>query len=404
MTQGPDILGSDDRPSFFPIGNAADIGLSAPEDRLGQPVRTWVRALAGMQKEAFVANGANGSAWRLVSDEGPYLDGHDRAPCPLCTFIAGMSSSYMNEILAIAEQRGLDIADIELTLGNFYSMEGSALRGTMLGGAMNPKLEVEIVADADTADLDDLVQQAIYASPINGLIRGVSNSLFTLSWNGDQIPVGEVGSLGGEVEPDPAEKFVEVSIADLPVADDLMIMVKPADQVEGVPGGAGSSLQESQSRTLHVQARCRIREDGLKVVHENLYRPIGSEFQFLSDEAPSGGGHGRAPDAITYLAAGVGFCFMTQFGRYASITKKQLDEYRIVQDIHFSHGGGSGATGEHGSADPVETHVYLVTPEGEEFARKTLDMGERTCFLHATCRTDLDVDVTVDHVKEVVRS
>ena len=274
----------------------------------------------------------------------------------------------------------------------------------MLGGAMNPKLEVEIVADADTADLDDLVQQAIYASPINGLIRGVSNSLFTLSWNGDQIPVGEVGSLGGEVEPDPAEKFDEVSIADLPVADDLMIMVKPADQVEGVPGGAGSSLQESQSRTLHVQARCRIREDGLKVVHENLYRPIGSEFQFLSDEAPSGGGHGRAPDAITYLAAGVGFCFMTQFGRYASITKKQLDEYRIVQDIHFSHGGGSGATGEHGSADPVETHVYLVTPEGEEFARKTLDMGERTCFLHATCRTDLDVDVTVDHVKEVVRS
>ena len=44
-----------------------------------------------------------------------------------------------------------------------------------------------------------------------------------------------------------------------------------------------------------------------------------------------------------------------------------------------------------GVADPVETHVYLDTPEDEEFARTTLDMGEQTCFLHATCRTDLDV-------------
>jgi hypothetical protein len=80
---------------------------------------------------------------------------------------------------------------------------------------------------------------------------------------------------------------------------------------------------------------------------------------------------------------------MTQFGRYASITKKQLDAYRIVQDIHFSPGGASCGTGLPGQADPVETHVYLDTPESEEFARKTLDMGERTCFLHATCRTDL---------------
>jgi hypothetical protein len=43
----------------------------------------------------------------------------------------------------------------------------------------------------------------------------------------------------------------------------------------------------------------------------------------------------------------------------------------------------------------VETHVYLATPEEEEFSRTTLDMGEQTCFLHATCRTDLGIDVEV---------
>jgi hypothetical protein len=338
-----------------------------------------------MQKEALVINGATGRAWRLVSDEGPYLAGYDRAPCPLCTFITGMVSSYMHEITRLARTRGLEVDDIELTLANHYSMEGSALKGTMLGGAQQPELSVRLAADADTADLHDLVADAVAASPVNGLLRGVQQSLFTLSWNGKQIPVGAVQGLGGACHPDPGAGFSAATIANLPVADDLMLKVKLADQVEGVPGGINTSLQESQSRTLHVQARCRLRADGLKEIHENLFRPIGSEFRFLSDEAPEAGGQGRAPDAMTYLSAGIGFCFMTQFGRYASITEKRLDEYRIVQDTHFGPG----------RAEPIETHVYLVTPDGEDFARKTLDMSERTCFLHATCRTDLDIAIAV---------
>lgn len=389
--QAPDVLGQDPRPPFFPIANPGDIGLEPPADRLGSGLRTWVRALSGMQKEALVINGATQKAWRLVSDEGPYLDGYDRAPCPLCTFITGMVSEYMNQITTLASARGLDIEDIELTLGNHYSMEGSALRGTMLGGAMSPELSVEISADASRDDLESLVREAVTISPVNGLLSGESRSLFTLTCDGHQVPVGEVAALEGEAVDDPAHRFDKVEVADLAVADDPMVKITEADQVEGVPGGVGSSLEDSQSRTLHVQARCRFRDDGVKVIQENLFRPIGSEFQFLSDEAPEAGGQGLAPDALTYLAAGIGFCFMTQFGRYAHITKKRLDEYRIVQDTHF----GIGRAGQPGRADPVETHVYLVTPEGEEFARKTLDMGERTCFLHATCRTDLTPEVTV---------
>ncbi|MBW3667426.1 MAG: OsmC family peroxiredoxin, partial [Actinobacteria bacterium] len=84
----------------------------------------------------------------------------------------------------------------------------------------------------------------------------------------------------------------------------------------------------------------------------------------------------------------------TQFGRYARITKKRLEEYRIVQDTHFTPGVAGGSS-DPGRAEPVETHVFLVTPEGEEFSRKTLDMGEQTCFLHATCRTDLGLELEV---------
>ena len=79
--------------------------------------------------------------------------------------------------------------------------------------------------------------------------------------------------------------------------------------------------------------------------------------RFLSSE------DGRAPDANTLISAGIGFCFMTQFGRFVSMLKLDLPDYRIVQDTHFSLGGASGGTGHAGEADPIESHVYLETGE-----------------------------------------
>ena len=86
---------------------------------------------------------------------------------------------------------------------------------------------------------------------------------------------------------------------------------------------------------------------------------------------------------------------MTQFGRYAKIVKKDLQEYRIIQDTHFSLGGASGGTGKAGTADPIETHVHLVSGEDDEFARTILDMSEQTCFLHAFCKADLKTHVRI---------
>lgn len=384
-----DVLGNDPRPLFFPVENPAALGLHPPDNRHGMSLRTWVRSLSFLQKEALVVNGATGKAWRLSSDEGPYLAGFDVGPCPLSFLTTGMVSSYMNEITALARQRDVPFGNIRLTLDNYYTMEGSALRGTMTGGAKAPELNVEIDADTDVDFLRGLVAAALDASPINGLMRGVHTSLFTLSLNGEPVPLGQVAALGGEPHPDPGDRFPEVSVGTAPVAGELIHKLKEADAVEGVPGGAGTSLAEDQSRMLHVRGVCTLRDDGVKEIVQNLYKPIGSEFRYLSDEDPRFGGRGLAPDAATYMSAGIGFCFMTQFGRYAKIVKKNLDAYRIVQDTHFSLGGASGGTGRAGIADPVETHVYLDSREDTDFARTILDMSEQTCFLHAFCRTDL---------------
>jgi hypothetical protein len=255
----------------------------------------------------------------------------------------------------------------------------------MTGGAKTPELSVELEAGAGTEVIHDLVNRAVDSSPIRGLLAGATNSLFTLSSNGTQIPVDNVTSLGNGALKDPGDRFDRVEAAPDPVAGELIEKLTPAEEVAG-SGGVNSSLAENQSRMLHVRGVCTVRDDGVKEIVQNLFQPIGSEFRYLSDEAPEQGGRGLAPDAATYMSAGIGFCFMTQFGRYAKIVKKDLSAYRIVQDTHFTV---SGRAAGKGGADPVETHVYLETTEDDEFARRVLDMSEQTCFLHALCRTDL---------------
>lgn len=379
------ILGQDGRPRFFAVADASSLGFEPPQLRHGLALRSYVRSLAGMQKEAVVVSTANGTAWRLVSDEGPYLAGHDEAPFPLAFMSAGMVTSYFTEIAALARQRGIELDDLRLTLDNKYTMEGSALRGTMVGGAIAPALQVSAGTDGD---LTSLCGDALSASPLHGLLRDAHASLFSLTSNGSALTPGRVAALDVTPLADPADELEKITVDGPGDVATLMTRAEAARQHSG-EGGAGSSLQADQKRTLHVQAVCTARPDGAKDIEVNLFQPSGSRFHFVSDEA------GRAPDAATLVSAGIAFCFMTQFGRYAAIAKKQLDGYRIVQDNHFSLGGASGDTGRTGRADAVETHVHLDTAEDDDFARTLVDMGEQTCFLHALCRTPLRPALTV---------
>lgn len=386
-------------PIFFEIGDVAALDLDLPENRHGQSVRVWARSLSVMQKEAIVVAARSGRAWRLASDEGPYLDGFDAAPCPLSFLTTGMVASYMHEILALARQRSVDIRDLVLVQDNYYTMEGSALRGTMTGGALPVDLEVRIDSDADDARLNELLLHAVHASPLNGLMRGVHTSLFSLTKNGEAIDAGDVAKIDGPAEEDPDDRFPLITYD----ADDGNLLsvrrLEAVEAQEGVAGGAGSSLKASQSRQLHLRATCRQRDDGIKEITQELFSPLGSTFRFLSDESEEFGGTGAAPDAVSYMSAGIAFCFMTQLGRYAKIMKKNLDQYKVIQDTHFSPGGASGGTGNPGHADAVETHVYLDTSEDDAFAQQALQMGEQTCFLHAFCRTDLKTKIRITRLQ-----
>ncbi len=389
------------------MANAPALGLEPPVNRHGTALRTWVRALAGMQKEALVLNGATGRTWRLVSDEGPYLAGWDVGPCPLSFLTTGMVASYLGEIRALATRRAILFRDIRLTLDNRYTMDGSLLRGTMRGGALDPELHVEIDANADEATLRQLVTQAMGSSTLHGLMRGVHTSLFALTHNGRAIPVGRVAPLATTPPADFGDGFARVTATAgwgpgrgtaLDHAEAVIRKTVQGARIEGIAHGVGSSLQDRQRRQLHVRGTCTQRADGVMEIEQTLVKPIGSTFRYLCDERPPCHDDDEAlrarrpilaPDAATYIAAGIGFCFMTQLGRFATIQKKPIDAYRIVQDAHFSRGAWAAAEAHSGAADPIETHVFLSTDHDDGYARMALDTGEQTCFLHAFCRTEL---------------
>ena len=153
-------------PLFFKVSDPGAVGLSAPPIRLGDVLTTWVRTLSSMQKEALVYSARTGLAWRLASDEGEDLNGLGVAPCPLAHFTTGMVASYMNEITAYAGIQGVGIKHLRLTLDNFYTMEGSMPRRTMVGGALPVELAVEIDCDLKGDALAAFIYGAVAASEL----------------------------------------------------------------------------------------------------------------------------------------------------------------------------------------------------------------------------------------------
>jgi hypothetical protein len=384
-------LESSGKPLFFRVGNPARIGVQPRANRHGVALRTVARSLAGMQKEALIRSSFTGAVWRLASDEGAYLMGDDIAPCPLAFMTAGMIASFMEEILVLARQRGMELGNVRLVQDNYYTMEGSALRGTMVGGALPVELVLEVESRTERHALSKLLQDAIAASPATALLENVLPSRFTLTHNGREIQTGRVMTAGRGPEPEPQECFGKAEPA-AGVKLDLIRRNGMSPKTSEVTSSEGSSYAAEQSRRLHLRGICTLRPDGLKAIEQQLLNPHGSIFHFLSEEGPQAGRWGRAPDAMTYLSAGIAFCFMTQFGRYAKIVRKILSRYTVIQDTHFSLGGRGEGTP---SAGPVETHVYLESTEGDDFARTVLDMAEQTCFLHSLCRSKLQVNATL---------
>lgn len=270
---GEDLIRASDLPPFFRLANADEVGIDAPDNRKGDALRTWVRSMSGFQKEAIVRSAKTGDTWRFVSDEGAYLNGYDAACCPLAFLSCGMVASYMNEITALADIRGIEIRKLKLSLDNYYTMTGSMMKRTMVGGAENPELVIEIDCDLDEAVLNQFLIDATFASPLNGLMRGNVESLFKLGKNGAELPTAKALEIDGALFPDPGNHFAKAKAEPGPHSFLEPVGPTPKKEVSRGTVAGGSSLSDHQDRRLNIGAVAVLREDGIKDIQQMQYSP-----------------------------------------------------------------------------------------------------------------------------------
>jgi len=352
-----------------------------------QTVRVLGRALTGMQKHALVAVGGR-YAWSFLCDEGPYLNGTDLAPFPLAFFAAGGALLLAAALAARLKTAGLPADTIRaLEIDTFYRMEGSAIRGTMTAHARAPVMRLRGPAGLNTDRLHGLLLEALLASPVGALWREAHHSRFSVRLNGESL-FGEAAEMRmSDVPADPAALLADLRPQTrVEHAVPLIVKSRAAEKLFGVEGGAGSSLAAEQTRGLHVRAILKPRADGLARVRTQLFKPIGSIFTFqgrFTEEASEE----TAPDGLTYLAAGIAFCFLTQLGRYAQIVKLPLAHSALTQDMAFRL--ADPQTGYPAASGPIVTDVVLAGDLDGAAARRLVRMGAQTCFLHAASATPL---------------
>ncbi|MGI9342263.1 MAG: hypothetical protein ACR2QV_05400, partial [Gammaproteobacteria bacterium] len=334
--------------SAFPLAFRVDPGNVnlAPGASPGS-VRVVARALEGMQKEAIAQSGAD--TWRVVCDEGPWLNGTDLAPFPLAFFCAGQAASYLAEFMAEAKERLIPITRLELRQDNFFTMEGSALKGTMSAGVDPVHVQFDADGDCSAAELRDIADVAINdRSPVAAVLARELPSRFAIRANGDDLAQGDALPVADADDPTTTMDACRPAGADSYAAD---VIRKVEETIEA---GDAVGLKSSQKRVVHVATHARVRPDGILELAVQCIQPAGSRFVMLSDDSRARGGQGRAPDPLTYLSCGVAFCYMTQIGRYAQIVKQRLRDYRIVQETMFGFGPEEPPT-----AEPVATLVCV---------------------------------------------
>ncbi len=380
--------------SGLPLGFCFKRDGERPAAMAGQPgglvMRVEARAMGAHQKEALVREGDQGPAWRLVSDEGPYLQGTDEAPFPLGFFNAGLQADLLGQLGRLIAQRDLAIDTVELELDNTYSFSGSFFKGDGQGSAEPAQLRLALTGEAPAQEVGTLVRAALAASPALAAMTTPLHSSFALYVNGIRREVTMTSPSTAADAPDPLKSH---RTPPRPIGDghDLPGIVtkipQPPVETQLMPS-AGTKFE------LRVLGSSRLTDvrRGLTQVQTWLKAPAGSHFGFQTDEGAAT--RPRGPSGLALLSAGVSFCYMTQLLRYAEYLKYRVRAIRMVQYNPFNTGAGADGVPV-GGVGPVDTHLFLHGDEPDAVMQKLLVMGAQTCYLHAALRAALPPVVQV---------
>jgi hypothetical protein len=348
-------------------------------------IKIEARQMAGHQKEAVVTEGADGSAWRLTSDEGKHLRGTDLAPFPLGFFNAGMQADLYGRIRALAATRNIALDDVEIRVTNHYWLTGSFIHGTGEGHAEAPDIEVRMQSGASTETIRALVAAAMNASPAIALLRTpLLGNTFAFYVNGRRRQIAGVANSASADAGDPYRVYAR---APRPLdANGRRDLIEKTGRVEeGTPEPASPTVTNKLIRNVHGEGKS-LGRDGMYKADTWLGLPGTSHFRLVSDEGITD----LAPCGLALLSAGIAFCYMTQLSRYIENMKMNIRGVRLVQFNPYL--AGSNAT-----AEPIDTHLFLNGEASEETHLQLLSIAARTCYLHTASTTATEPNLRIVH-------
>ncbi|MGY8961380.1 MAG: hypothetical protein ACKVKG_18015 [Alphaproteobacteria bacterium] len=333
--------------------------------------RVWAafEPMEVMQKRGQIARPQTGEVWQLLCDEGVALGGADWAPPPLAYFAAGLACSVTGAVIAKAAAHGVAPEAISVSLSNHYTLSGSILRGTMEGMGQNPDVSVTIDGtNLSPKEKSGLVLEAVSSVLAGYLMKSVFTSAFSLTANGAAVSLDLPHwdrNLAADTLPTAA-----LASSDGDAAYVSKIAMRPDDPDFNNVGGSG--LDTVQNRTITVTANAKAEPEGVYALDAGIARPNASVYSFLG-------------------ASGIGFCYMTQLGRYAEAKKRPVHDYRMIQSIDIPLPGADGS-----QTPVIGTKLFLNLDEpDEDFARDLAHSAKRTCFLHSTLQSSLRNRISV---------
>lgn len=333
------------------------------------------RQLGHHFKEAVVQEGADGSSWRMTSDEGTYLQGTDLAPFPLGFFNAGLQSDLAGRVARLAQERGIALTRLGVRVKTEYSLSGSFIQGTGKGYADAVHADVDLDASTPDSDLAALVRDAVAQSPAFDLIMRPLENTFALYCNGRRRNPASLPASGAAAPMDPFRKYAQAPtpLADASGLGDLII--KTGEKTEGPASTVSSTPAPGGRITWAVEGAGQIDpSNALYRCKVALNRPGSSHFAYISDETSGD----CAPSGLSLLSAAIAFCYMTQLSRYIEAMKLAIRGVRLVQLSPYGiDAGRSGAM-------PCDTHLFMQGEADEDMFERLQLVAANTCYLHQT--------------------
>ncbi len=392
-----DTIESSGFPLAFRVDRDSDPNSSVDRNESSGPafIKVEARALGGHQKEAVVTEGALGTAWRMVSDEGPILQGTDLAPFPLGFMNAGMQADVLGRLAALARQQGIAFDGATSELATDYTFEGSFFKGTGKGSATAPVFGFGRPAQLDPAVFNALIQRALAGSPLIAMHGQELTNSFALHVNGKRRALSAMLESREQSVQDPLKSWAGIPSPGRaeslrPQASGSTNLIERLPQPASGVSGTASPTLSGESAKIDIMVRGRARSDQSTTRSEVwLARPVGSHFSLSSCESLDHRPAASAPLGLSLAMAGIAFCLMTQILRYVGYHKMNVRALRVVQISPFEWAADGQA-----KALPLDTHVFVHADERDDTMERLLVMAANTCYLHAALGSALETKVT----------